>query len=80
MDTGVNTAEEESSSGIAGMSGGEFDSKTPVCFGCRSSNLILLNLTIALLLHLGTVTEVTEMRPLSVHFDCARNRMCQGRM
>jgi len=40
-----------------------------VCFGCRSSNLILLNLTIALLLHLGTVTEVTEIRPLSAHFD-----------
>jgi len=34
-----------------------------VCFGCRSSNLILLDLTIALLLRLGTVTEVTEMRP-----------------
>ena len=47
----------EGSSGIAGISGGGFDSRTPVYFGCRSSNLILLDLTIALLLRLGTVTD-----------------------
>jgi len=36
-----------------------------VYFGCQSSNLILLYLTITLLLLLGTVTDVAEMRPLS---------------
>jgi len=47
----------EGSSGIAGISGGGFDSRTPVYFDCRSSNLILLDLIIALLLRLGMVTD-----------------------
>jgi len=42
------------------MSGGECDSRTPVYFGCRSSNLILLDLTIALLLRLATVTDAAR--------------------
>ena len=80
MDTGVNTAEEGFKVRAASISVGEFDSRTPVCFGCQGSNLMLLDLTITLLLRLGTVTEITEMRPLSAHFDGARNRMCQGMM
>ena len=52
----------------------------PVSGDSDAGNLILLDLTITLLLHLGTVTDVAKMRPLSAHFDCARNRMCQGRM
>jgi len=42
------------------MSGGEFDSRTPVYFDYQSRNHILLDLTITLLLLLGTVTNVAS--------------------
>jgi len=51
----------ESRRSSACISGGEFDSRTPVEFCCQSSNSLLLALTIPLLLCLGTATNLAEI-------------------